>query len=166
MDVAQIELSQIISRGRRQGYLTYSEVSGYLPDQSTSPDELNNLIAAIENAGIELRASAPASSKHGPTAEELIDVDAEVEALKITSRPPRPGDDPIRTYLSQMAEIPLLSRDEEIAAPSESKSPASDIAARCSAATTLSAPQSTCSNASTQANSPSIARSKFRSPNS
>ena len=115
MDVAQIELSQIISRGRRQGYLTYSEVSGYLPDQSTSPDELNNLIAAIENAGIELRAAAPIGANNGPTSDDLIDVDAEVEELKITSRPLRPGDDPIRTYLSQMAEIPLLSRDEEIA---------------------------------------------------
>jgi len=115
MDVAQIELSQIISRGRRQGYLTYAEVSGYLPDQSTSPDELNNLIAAIENAGIELRAAAPINANNGPTSDDLIDVDAEVEELKITSRPLRPGDDPIRTYLSQMAEIPLLSRDEEIA---------------------------------------------------
>jgi RNA polymerase primary sigma factor len=115
MDVAQIELSQIISRGRRQGYLTYAEVSGYLPDQSTSPDELNNLIAAIENAGIELRAAAPIGANNGPTSDDLIDVDAEVEELKITSRPLRPGDDPIRTYLSQMAEIPLLSRDEEIA---------------------------------------------------
>jgi RNA polymerase primary sigma factor len=115
MDVAQIELSQIISRGRRQGYLTYAEVSGYLPDQSTSPDELNNLIAAIENAGIELRAAAPIGANNGPTSDDFIDVDAEVEELKITSRPLRPGDDPIRTYLSQMAEIPLLSRDEEIA---------------------------------------------------
>ncbi|MFO0218585.1 MAG: sigma-70 family RNA polymerase sigma factor [Planctomycetota bacterium] len=115
MDVAQIELSQLISRGRRQGYLTYSEVSGYLPDQSTSPDELNNLIAGIENAGIELRETAPAGLDQGPSAAELAAAEAEVEELKITSRPLRPGDDPIRTYLSQMAEIPLLSRDEEIA---------------------------------------------------
>ena len=114
MEVYEAELSQLITKGKRQGYLIYSDVAHYLPDESTSPQKLNELITAIESCGVELRESPPPnSSEFGPSADDLA-AESEVEEIKITSRPLRPGDDPIRTYLSQMAEIPLLSRDEEI----------------------------------------------------
>ncbi|MEZ6092704.1 MAG: sigma-70 family RNA polymerase sigma factor [Pirellulaceae bacterium] len=115
MDVKELELDQLLRKGKKQGYLTYEEVASYLPDEATSGEKLENLVAAIESSGIELRDEETGRVDDGPSAEDLADSDIELADLRITSRPPRPGDDPIRTYLSQMAEVPLLDRDEEIA---------------------------------------------------
>ncbi len=115
MEAHQVELNVLVAKARQQGYLTWSDVTSYLPDQANSTEKMDSLIAALETQGIELRHSHPV--EEGPSAEELtgVDSDAELRSLKISVRPGRPGDDPIRTYLSQMAEIPLLDRDEEVA---------------------------------------------------
>ncbi|HMP78596.1 MAG TPA: sigma-70 family RNA polymerase sigma factor [Pirellulaceae bacterium] len=114
MDVYDAELSQLVEKGKRQGYLTYREVTEFVPDQASSPEKMDELLAAIERCGIELLEKAPAVN-FGPSLAELAAVESELEDFRLTtSRPARPGDDPIRAYLAQMAEIPLLSRDEEI----------------------------------------------------
>jgi len=115
MEAHQVELNVLVAKAHQQGYLTWNDVTSYLPDQANSPDKMDSLIAALETQGIELRQSHPVDD--GPTADELNDADSDVEFrnLKISARPGRPGDDPIRTYLSQMAEIPLLDREEEVA---------------------------------------------------
>ncbi len=116
MEAKDLELSTLLEKGRRQGYLTYQEVTSYLPDVAASGENLESLVAAIEAAGIELREAVRGRDFiDGPSADDLDDAEIDLSELKITSRPPRPGDDPIRTYLSQMAEVPLLDRDEEIA---------------------------------------------------
>ncbi len=115
MEAKELELSQLLTKGKKQGYLTYEEVSNFLPDEASNGESLENLVAAIENSGIELKDVAALSLEDGPSSEDLADSDFNLADFKITSRPPRPGDDPIRAYLSQMAEVPLLSRDEEIA---------------------------------------------------
>ncbi len=114
MDVYDLELSQLVEKGKRQGYLTYREVTEFVPDQANSPEKMDELLAAIERCGIELLEQAP-SVNLGPSLAELVAEEPDLEDLKLTtSRPARPGDDPIRAYLAQMAEIPLLSREEEI----------------------------------------------------
>lgn len=115
MDVYETELATLISKGKSQGWLTYQEVTQYLPDVANSPEKMDDLLAAIEYSGIELREASPVvSGSLEPSLEELAKADAESPEIKITGRPVKPGDDPIRTYLSQMAEIPLLNRDEEV----------------------------------------------------
>ncbi len=118
MEFLEMDLQALVTLGRKQGYLTYEQVSGYLPDEANSPEKLDNLVCAIESAGIELREAGEVAAdiEDGPSAEELKQAEVEMASLatfneKIT----RPGDDPIRMYLSQMAVIPLLTRDEEIA---------------------------------------------------
>ena len=119
------ELHELIARGKSQGYLTYDEVNAYLPDEDVSPEKLDNLLAALDEKGIELLDEAPAEDQPAPAAkpapdpmeeafsipEEELDAafeEAAQEVAKIT-------DDPIRMYLNQMSAIPLLSRDQEIA---------------------------------------------------
>ena len=116
MQFVEDELQTLIDKGKKQGYLTYAEVGNYLPDETTSSEKLDSLIAALEKSGIELVESAPDSDE--PTPGDLLRAEAEAdaaEALKYSGKLPRPSDDPIRMYLSQMAVIPLLSRDEEVA---------------------------------------------------
>jgi RNA polymerase primary sigma factor len=117
MEAIEVELQALVALGKKQGYLTYQQVSGYLPDEANTPEKLDNLVCALEASGIPLKEQSEVVSEgeEGPTAEELKLAEAEVESLEnFTARSVKPGDDPIRMYLSQMAEIPLLTRDQEI----------------------------------------------------
>ncbi len=120
MDHFDKDLQDLIATGKSQGYLTYDEVNRYLPDEGINPEKLDNLLMALEEKGIELVDQPPAKAvddefSAGPTAEELQQV-VEEEPLPLSAADlPKLTDDPIRMYLSQMAQIPLLSREEEVA---------------------------------------------------
>ena len=114
MQFIEEELQTLIEKGKKQGYLTYAEVGNYLPDESTSSEKRDGLVAALEQSGIELVESGPDDDDPSPA--ELLRAEADAaEALKFSGKLPRPSDDPIRMYLSQMSVIPLLTRDEEVA---------------------------------------------------
>ena len=116
MEFLEKDLQTLIDQGKKQGYLTFEQVVDYLPDEANTPEKLDNLVCAVEAAGIELCKKAPVTKTDGPSADDLKKAEAEVASLStFNERLARPSDDPIRMYLSQMAEIPLLSRDEEIA---------------------------------------------------
>jgi RNA polymerase primary sigma factor len=110
MEHLEQSLSDLISKGKTQGYLTYDEVNKYLPDEASSPQKLDELLAAIDEQGIELVDEAPDA---GLEVDDQEPSD-ETAPLKLENSG-RAGDDPIRMYLSQMSGIPLLSREEEIA---------------------------------------------------
>ncbi len=115
MELLENELNELIRKGRAQGYLTYAQVTDYLPDEVNGAEKLNGLIAVLENSGIELCDLSPGSDNDEPTPEQILKFEAEQEPVpEFIGKLPRPSDDPIRMYLSQMAVIPLLSRDEEV----------------------------------------------------
>jgi len=102
----QEQLAALVELGKEQGYLTYKMVSEYLPDEDVSPEKLDNLLIALDVIGIELVDKAPGEK----------DAVAETDdtPMLTAAELPKLSDDPIRMYLSQMAEIPLLTREEEI----------------------------------------------------
>ena len=108
------DLTALIKKGKSQGFLTYDDVTAYLPDETVGAEKLDGLIAALEQSGIELCDSDPNAADLTP--EEILKAEAEAETSFSApiGKLPRPSDDPIRMYLSQMAVIPLLTRDEEI----------------------------------------------------
>lgn len=119
MEVQTKDHSELIAKGKAQGYLTYDQVNAYLPDEDVNPEKLDNLLSALEELGIELVEEAPGDGfddeelRKAPTAEELQGKEAEPQLLAAEDLP-KLSDDPIRMYLSQMAIIPLLTREEEI----------------------------------------------------
>ena len=111
MDHYDKELRALFATGKAQGFLTYDEVNAYLPDDALDPDKLDRLIVELEEQGIDLVAERPRVKQLGEP--EVSEDDQPV----MTLTPPDLGKmnhDPIRMYLSQMAEIPLLTRDQEI----------------------------------------------------
>jgi len=106
-------LDELVSKGKTQGYLTYDQVNAYLPDEAVNPEKLDSLLIALDELGIELVSDHPAVEGAEPARPATAD-SSELSPLPAKDLP-KLSDDPIRMYLTQMAEIPLLSRAEEIA---------------------------------------------------
>jgi len=114
---ADADLTALIVAGKAQGYLTFDQVNSYLPDEAVDPEKIDCLLVALEEQGIELVDTPPEPG------EPVVTVSAKAAKPRssqprrdeaITTAPSNAGNDPIRMYLAQMAEIPLLTRAEEI----------------------------------------------------
>ena len=114
MESREVELRQLIATGRERGFLTYDEINDFLPDDDGTPDRMDQLLVAIDEAGIRL-VDQPAPSNEPLAVAGRSNADSsELKKPTVAEALPKLSDDPIRMYLSQMAEIPLLSREEEI----------------------------------------------------
>ncbi len=115
-------IQAIIKKGKDKGYLTYEEINDDLPDEVISPTRLDNLLMTLDEAGVQLvdESDVPRLQKAATDeSDEEFDKEVEVEddlALEeqLEESDGRRIDDPVRMYLTQMGEIPLLSREEEI----------------------------------------------------
>jgi RNA polymerase primary sigma factor len=104
-------LNVLLETGKSQGFLTFHQVNAYLPDEGGDPSIVEDLVLMLEELQIDL--------VDEPTAEELeeearlresgvsSDKSLEMGAAALSR-------DPVRMYLSQMGNIPLLSREREI----------------------------------------------------
>src|SRR5580692_923591 len=89
MDLKQDEgLKTLIDSGKEKGYLTYSQVNEYLPDEAVNPEKLDQLLVLLEEQGIDLIDEADIDereSKNGKIAAEPGDeVEAELRDLDLT----------------------------------------------------------------------------------
>src|SRR5256885_963153 len=112
-------LKTLLEQGKEKGYLTYGQVNDYLPDNAVNPEKLDQLLVLLEEEGIELIDESEAEERERGTP-EAPDLEEELRAeLDLTTfideEDGRRIDDPVRMYLTQMGEIPLLRRDQEIA---------------------------------------------------
>jgi len=108
----ETDLTSLIASGRQLGYLTFDQVNAYLPDEAVDPEKIDALLVALEEQGIELVDTPPDPRAASPAAATAAPQPRRDEA--ITTPPSNAANDPIRMYLAQMAEIPLLTRREEI----------------------------------------------------
>jgi RNA polymerase primary sigma factor len=114
-------LKALIEQGKEKGYLTYTQVNDLLPDDAVNPEKLDQLLILLEEQGVELideeeaqdrEVVAPAPRETDSTPEfRDVDINGIIEDEGDGKR----IDDPVRMYLTQMGEIPLLNRQQEIA---------------------------------------------------
>jgi RNA polymerase primary sigma factor len=109
-------LKALLDSGKEKGYLTFSQVNDYLPDDAVNPEKLDQLLLLLEEQGIELIDETEAEEREGSPNGQAADEDArELDLSFMDEEDTRRIDDPVRMYLTQMGEIPLLKREEEIA---------------------------------------------------
>ncbi len=121
---ASANIQLLIEKGKSQGYLTYEELNELLPDDAIAPDRLDALMQRFDDLGVELLDETE-GNKHiaAPSADDpdeslMREAEEEINSMKEEDEVAEAGskriDDPVRMYLTQMGEIPLLTRDEEI----------------------------------------------------
>ncbi len=110
----------LIEQGKKEGYLTYDDINRILPDDySVSPEKIDNLLMLLDEYGVNLVDEKDTKDGHDDLESEESDGEAGGRSGSGTPsyRPEPPGErisDPVRMYLIQMGEIPLLSREEEL----------------------------------------------------
>ena len=93
--------------GKQKGYVLYDEVNEVLPGDMSGGVELDEVLAGLDGAGIEILEEAKDFEKKLEDSEELIDLEL----------PPGLGEkinDPVRMYLREMGTVPLLTREGEV----------------------------------------------------
>src|SRR5437764_11849437 len=64
-------LKALLESGKEKGYLTYSQVNDYLPDDAVNPEKLDQLLLLLEEQGIELIDESEADEREqGPAGQE------------------------------------------------------------------------------------------------
>ncbi len=105
--LASVDLSEkvkeLIRLAREQGYLTYNDINDALPDVVVSTEELDELYGKLRNLEVEIVDQAEVDRIKQPDPDE----DEEKMRLDIL-------DDPVRMYLKQMGQVPLLTREQEV----------------------------------------------------
>ncbi len=99
-------IRNLIKLSKEQGFLTYKDINKALPDSVNNADEIENVISILQNLEV-----------------DILDSD-EVEAFKARMEETEEKevrttqndilDDPVRMYLKQMGQVPLLPREEEV----------------------------------------------------
>ncbi|MEK6643009.1 MAG: RNA polymerase sigma factor RpoD [Planctomycetota bacterium] len=122
VDPVEASIIELIEKGKTRGYLTWEEMNDSLPDEAVHPDRLEIILQKLEELGIDMVDEADAgkaafgddsadpNKKPDLGAAEPSPVEDEFPVESASRR----IDDPVRMYLTQMGEIPLLTRIQEI----------------------------------------------------
>jgi RNA polymerase primary sigma factor len=105
-------LKQLITKGKRHGYLTYEELNDALPEGRVSPDQIDKMIMVFDELDIALidgnkiRVLEP-DVKKSPEEKAAMppEIDRDVFG-RVT--------DPVKMYLREMGLVSLLSREDEV----------------------------------------------------
>ncbi len=100
-------LEQLLEIARAQGYLTYSDILEALPQPENHVADVDQLYAALQAEGIRVVENAAEITDAPPSIEdELL---AELPDLTDIAL-----DDPVRMYLQEIGQVPLLSAEQEV----------------------------------------------------
>ncbi|VFP84802.1 RNA polymerase sigma factor RpoD [Buchnera aphidicola (Cinara splendens)] len=112
------QLKMLVSHGKEQGYLTYSEVHDHLPNEITDSDQIKNIIQMIKDLGIhvveEAREIEEIIINTAPTDTDEETAEATAQVLSNVETEIGRTTDPVRMYMREMGSVELLTRKGEI----------------------------------------------------
>ena len=104
----QEKLRDLIKLAKEQGYLTFDDLNEALPDNVNDPDEMETIMGRLRGMEIDIiDASDVDRYKDGKKDHEEEEEEKPETKLDIL-------DDPVRMYLKQMGQVPLLTREQEV----------------------------------------------------
>jgi RNA polymerase primary sigma factor len=122
LDLNEASIKKLIAKAKKRGYITYDELNGALPQDQMSSEQIEDVMSALNDMGVNI-------VEHDEAAEENEEgAEAEAEPVGGEEDDGSSGnvgekkkettdrtDDPVRMYLREMGAVELLSREGEIA---------------------------------------------------
>ncbi|HNW77706.1 MAG TPA: RNA polymerase sigma factor RpoD [Candidatus Competibacteraceae bacterium] len=115
----QSQLKKLIARGKEKGFLTYAEVNDHLPDDIVDPEQIEDIIAMINDMGIEVHEFVPDAetlllNENPVSADDDVVAEEAAAALAAVDSEFGRTTDPVRMYMREMGTVELLTREGEI----------------------------------------------------
>ncbi|HVY56647.1 MAG TPA: RNA polymerase sigma factor RpoD [Xanthobacteraceae bacterium] len=125
LDLSDAAVRKMIKAAKKRGYVTYENLNAVLPSEEVTSEQIEDILAMLNEMGINVVESEEAEQEEGEGAREeaeedesdgeLIEVARTTPAKTEKSEPGERTDDPVRMYLREMGSVELLSREGEIA---------------------------------------------------
>ncbi|MEI7800056.1 MAG: RNA polymerase sigma factor RpoD [Opitutaceae bacterium] len=100
------KIRYLIRLSKEQGYLTYADINEALPESVDNPEDIENVISILQNLEIDILDPDEVENY------KLRQEEAEEEESRTSNNDIL--DDPVRMYLKQMGQVPLLTREQEV----------------------------------------------------
>jgi RNA polymerase primary sigma factor len=122
IDLNDATVKKLLAKAKRRGFLTYDELNAALPQDQMSSEQIEDVMSAINDMGVQIVESDEAGEDAEEAEEEVETIDniSENDPRSLTNTIKKTGtgertDDPVRMYLREMGAVELLSREGEIA---------------------------------------------------
>ncbi len=106
----QEKIRELIKLAKEQDYLTYDDINEVLPNDLVDPDDVEAIMERLRNMEFDIIDASEVDRykdkkrDEGDGDEEDVKADQKLDIL----------DDPVRMYLKQMGQVPLLTREQEV----------------------------------------------------
>ena len=100
------KIRYLIRLSKEQGYLTYADINEALPESVDNPEDIENVISVLQNLEIDILDPQEVDN-YKQRQEEAEEEESRTSNNDIL-------DDPVRMYLKQMGQVPLLTREQEV----------------------------------------------------
>jgi RNA polymerase primary sigma factor len=104
----QARLRELIKLAKEQGYLTFDDLNEALPEGITDANELDAILTRLRRMEIDV-IEASDVDRHKEGKKDIDEEEEEKPEAKLDIL-----DDPVRMYLKQMGQVPLLTREQEV----------------------------------------------------
>ncbi|MEW6437173.1 MAG: RNA polymerase sigma factor RpoD [Pseudomonadota bacterium] len=121
LDMSDAAVKRMIKLAKKRGFVTYRELNAVLPSEEVNSEQIEDILAMLNEMGINVIESEEAEEADAEEEEEEIEGGELVEVTQtkaLTTKSSEPADrtdDPVRMYLREMGSVELLSREGEIA---------------------------------------------------
>ena len=103
----QARIRELIKLAKEQGYLTFDDLNEALPPDLTDADELDLILIRLRKLEIDIIEASEVDRYKDVKKDSEEDEEKHEPKLDIL-------DDPVRMYLKQMGQVPLLTREQEV----------------------------------------------------
>ena len=126
LDLSDAAVKRMIKTAKKRGFVTYDELNEVLPSEQVASEQIEDILAMLNEMGINVVETEEAESEEGGEGKgedeeveggDLVEQSASAVPARTTSarEPADRTDDPVRMYLREMGSVELLSREGEIA---------------------------------------------------